>query len=68
MTTESEFHDEVRAHLAYFAELLPPEYKLTLVARHTEMPPGAGDIMITDDQPDAVIRAIEHLKTRDPHA
>jgi hypothetical protein len=55
-------HSEIEAHLHRIAKLLPPAYKLTLLARHTEMPDDKNaDIILTRDDPNAVVRAIKRL-------
>ncbi len=51
---------EVR--LNQIGQLLPDAYKLTLLARHTEMPAERNaDILLTIDDPRAIILAIERL-------
>lgn len=48
----------IATHLIQIEDLLPPEYKLTLVARHPE---NARNIMISVDEPAAVIETLQYL-------
>lgn len=62
MTTLDDFRDQAQAYMGALADLLPESYELTLVARHKTMPPEKNaDILITRDDPEAVVAAIQRL-------
>lgn len=55
-------HSQIETHLHRIAKLLPPAYKLTLLARHTEMTDDKNaDIILTRDDLQKVIKAIGRL-------
>jgi len=63
--TKSEAHAEIAAHCSEIADLFKPGAKVSVVVRNPDI---RGDhsveMFVSDDDPDAVIEAIEHLKTR----
>lgn len=54
--------DIASAHLATIAQMFNPPVHLTLVVRSPELPDG--DMVLTDDDLDLAIGAIENLKLR----
>lgn len=52
-------HNYIASNLAALASTLPPEYKLTLVARHVGM--ADADIIVSEDDLSAVLVSIERL-------
>ncbi|OPY85361.1 MAG: hypothetical protein A4E65_00127 [Syntrophorhabdus sp. PtaU1.Bin153] len=58
----NELQLEIEKHLERIERMLPRAYKLTLVARHVEMPEDKNaDIVLTLDDPNKVIDAIRRL-------
>lgn len=62
MTTQ-EVGREIGRHLARIAEILPADYRLTLVCRNAGRPDA--DLVLGDDEPEEAIRAIANLKEAD---
>ena len=57
-----DFQDEASRLIEKIGALLPPGYKLTLLARHTTIASEKNaDILLTRDDPSAVVASIERL-------
>jgi hypothetical protein len=59
------FHGEACRALERLAKIPKPGAKLTLLVRRPEAPDGSQDMVITDDDIDAVIRALEIRKSEE---
>ena len=57
-------HTQIERHLKKIEEILPPSYKLTLLARCTAEDLDDADIMLTVDTLPDIERAIEKRKNR----
>lgn len=58
-------HDSIVARLDDLAPLFDQRCKLTFVMRSPHLPDG--DVVVTSDDIDAVIAALERLKMKDPY-
>jgi len=61
--TLAEVHSEISVHLAEISRLFKNP-KITIIVRAPDQPDG--DVILSDDDLDRVIAAIENLKGRDP--
>lgn len=63
--TKREAHAEIASRCVEIADLFKPGAKVTVVVRNPEIRSDhSADMFISDDDPDAVIEAIEHLRSR----
>lgn len=63
--TREELRRNIAARLVEIADIVGPDYRLTLVARNIDpafAPPKNADIMVGDDEIDRVIAALERLE------
>lgn len=58
---------EIEQHLSRIEKLLPDAYKLTLVARYTKEDLADADIVLTLDDLEKVMGAIDRLRKREPN-
>ena len=62
--TVKEAHAEIANHCGDIAVLFKPGAKVTVLIRNPDIAEGGADMLVTDDQPDLIIAAIQRLKER----
>jgi hypothetical protein len=63
--TKSEAYFEIAEHCAQIAKLFKPGAKVTVLVRNPAVRDDhSADMFVSDDEPDAVIAAVEYLKAR----
>jgi hypothetical protein len=60
-----DIHAEIAQHCAEISKLFKPANRVSVVVRNPHHGvDGSADVFVSDDDPDAVIRSIEQLKSR----
>ena len=62
----AEFRDVAHDHLDHLRGYFIAPVKLTLLVRNLEAPDGSRDILVTEDEPEAIIEAVRRRARGEP--